>query len=449
MWLYLLSLHRDHFDVVVIGAGVLGVTISYWLSVLFDCSVALIEQEKDVAVHTSSRNTGVIHRPFYLDPEKKKIFAGAAQKSFFLWKTLASKYGLSWNEVGTLEVANSDSDISTLEKFRGWSTLNGVLDDEIVILDKKEVSKLEPLISCGAALYSKTDVSVSFKEFTEAVYNLAVKNGVKFLNNMCVEDVVEDGKGVGVKLRGSGGTSFVECDFLINAAGGEAVDISHMLGVAKEYTDLHFRGEYWFVDEPFASKISHNIYSVPKQKDFPFLDPHFVVKYDGVRQLGPNAVFVFGPTVYKGISNGVSEFLHKIFERPVTPKIKLSYNRNFLSLVWSEWKSSVSKEVMCDRVSKFIPSVGCNVLSGRGLAGVRSSVIDGNGFVPEALQIFSDKSLSVLNYNSPGATGAPAYSAFIVANLMKKGYLDHLSKRSQTVGESIWRFEDASNIGSN
>lgn len=444
--MYLLSEHKEHFDVAIIGAGVLGVTIAYWLSVLYDCSVCLIEQEKDVAVHTSSRNTGVIHRPFYLDPEKKRLYAGAAQKSFFLWKNLAAKFGLSWEEVGTLEVANSDSDVSLLEKYRGWSSVNGIGDDEIDILDSREVSGLEPLVSCKGALFSKTDASVNFKEFAETVQMLAVKNGVKFLNNMYVVDINEDGEGVEISLKGSSEIYFLEADFLINTAGGEAVDIAHMLGVAKEYTDIHFRGEYWLVDEPFASKISRNIYSVPKQKDYPFLDPHFVVRYDGVRQLGPNAVLVFGPEVYSGISNGVSEFLYKLFERPLSPKINLTYNRQFLSLVWSEWRSSISKSAMCNRVTRFIPSLGCEVLSERGLAGVRSSVIDNNGFVPEALQIFSDKSISILNYNSPGATGAPAYSAFIIANLQKKGYLDHLSKRTENIGVSIWRFEDASNI---
>lgn len=443
----MLSEHKEHFDVAIIGAGVLGVTIAYWLSVLYDCSVALIEQEKGVAVHTSSRNTGVIHRPFYLDPEKKRLYAGAAQKSFFLWKNLAAKFGLSWEEVGTLEVANSDSDVSLLEKYRGWSSVNGIGDDEIDILDSKEVSGLEPLVSCKGALFSKTDASVNFKEFTETVQMLAVKNGVKFLNNMHVVDINEDGKGVEITLKGSSEIYFLDADFLINAAGGGAVDIAHMMGVAGEYTDLHFRGEYWLVDEPFASKISRNIYSVPKQKDYPFLDPHFVVRYDGVRQLGPNAVLVFGPKVYSGISNGVSEFLSKIFERPLSPKINLSFNKQFLSLVWSEWRSSISKNAMCDRVNRFIPSLGCEFLSVRGLAGVRSSVIDDSGFVPEALQIFSDKSIHILNYNSPGATGAPSYSAFIVANLQEKGYLDLLSKRTENIGESIWRFEDASNIG--
>ena len=76
---------RDSFDVAIIGAGVLGVTIAFWLSQLSNCSIALIDKESRVAIHTSSRNTGVIHRPFYLNPDKKRIFARAAQNSYFLW----------------------------------------------------------------------------------------------------------------------------------------------------------------------------------------------------------------------------------------------------------------------------------------------------------------------------------------------------------------------------
>ena len=94
-------------------------------------------------------------------------------------------------------------------------------------------------------------------------------------------------------------TGKLECNLLINAAGGGALDIAHRLGLAKQYTDLHFRGEYWYVDEPFASRISRNIYSIARFKEFPFLDPHFIVRANGKREIGPNAVLVSGPGAYK------------------------------------------------------------------------------------------------------------------------------------------------------
>ena len=80
-----------NFDIAIVGGGVLGTSISYWISNLYDLNVCVIDKESDVAKHTSGRNTGVIHTPFYLDPEKKKIFAKSAYLSNTLWKKLAEK----------------------------------------------------------------------------------------------------------------------------------------------------------------------------------------------------------------------------------------------------------------------------------------------------------------------------------------------------------------------
>ncbi|MDH2899386.1 MAG: FAD-dependent oxidoreductase, partial [archaeon] len=55
--------NTDQFDIVIVGGGILGVTISYWLSELYDCSIALIEKESEIGKHASSRNTGLLHRP--------------------------------------------------------------------------------------------------------------------------------------------------------------------------------------------------------------------------------------------------------------------------------------------------------------------------------------------------------------------------------------------------
>ena len=138
---------RD-FDILIVGAGVLGVTIAYWLSTLTRCSIAIIEKESMVAQHTSSRNTGVVHRPFYLNPTKKKVFARASQKSYFLWKVLAEAYKLPWSKVGTLEVALEDGQLTTLAQYLKWAALNGMDENEVEILDPSEVSRIEPQVRC-------------------------------------------------------------------------------------------------------------------------------------------------------------------------------------------------------------------------------------------------------------------------------------------------------------
>jgi (S)-2-hydroxyglutarate dehydrogenase len=359
------------FDIAIVGAGILGITITYWLSTLYDCSIALIDKEEAVARHTSSRNTGIIHRPFYLNPEKKKVFASAAQKAYYLWSSLASKYNLTWKQVGTLEVATNEKDLGTLDQYKRWAQENGMEDWETSVLDSGEVQKIEPLVKCAGAIFSKTDTAVDYGELSNFVFDLARKNRqVNFIGGFEVDHLEQTAESVRLSLRGKADKSKtleITCNFLINAAGGGAIDIAHKLGLAKSYTDLHFRGEYWLVDEPFASKISRNVYSVPKYKEFPFLDPHFIVRASGRREIGPNAVLVFGPNAYRGFSEGKKQIIEKIFERPNLPKIRLFTSGTFLSLAAHEWKSSISKKAMCDRVRRFIPSLDPSLLTRRGL----------------------------------------------------------------------------------
>lgn len=428
------------FDVAIVGAGVLGVTIAYWLSQLYDCSIALIDQASGVAFHTSTRNTGVIHRPFYLNPDTKKVFAVSAELSYPLWHDLANRFSLPWRQVGTLEVALSDENVSTLEKYRSWGLKNGMQENELELLDDKAVRAIEPEVSCRGAIYSKTDVSVDFGAFTKSVYGMAESRGVKFLGCQEVESMksLEDGSHL-LSFKPGGVLGAVACRFLINAAGGGSVDIAHMEGIGEEYTDLHFRGDYWLVDEPFASRVGTNIYSVARHSQFPFLDPHFVVRADGSRQIGPNAALVSGPFAYEGLGKG---FIRKLIERPISPKLRLFTNGTFLSLIWTEWRSSVSKTAMCDRVRQFLPQLDASSLNTRGLSGVRSSLIDSRGFVPEALQLEGRGSFHILNFNSPGATGAPIFSAMVVRRLKESGVLGFLSERRSPQGV-LWDFDDA------
>lgn len=422
----------------IIGGGILGVSVAYWISSMYDCSVVVIDKEDRVGAHASSRNTGVIHRPFYLNPERKRIFAQAAQKSYYMWKDIAINYNLPWNPVGTLEVATSEDQVKTLETYKIWSEKNGV-EDEVVLLNPNGVRELEPEVNCAGAIFSKNDTAVNFGDFSNFVFAKAQKNGVKLLGNSRVVGIDSTNKLKVMHKDGSQET--VSAEFIVNAAGGGSVQIAHLFRLGKECTDLFFRGEYWKVGEPFASNIKHNIYSVPRYKEFPFLDPHYIIRANGTREIGPNAVLVFGPSAYSGLVESKSQAITKPLETPIMPKLKLFTSKTFLSLVWHEWRSSISRESMCGRVKRFIPSIDSSFLTERGLAGIRASVIDSDGFVPEALLLDGENSLHILNYNSPGATGAPAFSAYVVSNLMRRGCFDGKKRREV---ETMWDFEASS-----
>ena len=219
------------------------------------------------------------------------------------------------------------------------------------------------------------------------------------------------------------------------------MDIAHLFGVGLEYTDLHFRGEYWQASAEKAGLVNTNIYSVPRHPELPFLDPHWIVRADGRREVGPNAVPVAGPYTYRGFFRNPIEALEKALEPPVKNKMSLLYNRDFLTLAGEEWMSSISKRVMAGRAQEFLPELKVAHLEKPGIAGVRASVIDRKGnFIKEAIEMPGPHSYHITNYNSPGATGAPAYAAWLVKKLSTRTYLNHLKRRPRApVG--LWDFE--------
>ncbi|MBI4135798.1 FAD-dependent oxidoreductase [Candidatus Uhrbacteria bacterium] len=397
---------------VIVGGGILGTTLAYQLSKHISGErIVVIEKEEDVARHTSSRNTGVLHRPFYLDPDKKNKFAQCAQESYSFWKEYTARKNLPWRQVGTLEVAFDAEGCARLQEYKKWSLQNGMRDDEVRLLNVEEVRAIEPNVQCAGALLCTTDAAVDFGAFTRALRDDAIQHGVKFKMGKMVEKIKEGAEGM--RLECEDGEA-LEARYIINCAGGAALNIAHMMGLAKEYADINFRGEYLIIEGESAGLASRNIYSVPRHSDFPFLDPHYVVRADGRVEIGPTAIPVFGPYAYRGLGS----WCRKFTERPVTNKLRLCVNPEFLRLCAQEWRSALSARAMVARVQKFLPDLRVEDCNTPGTAGVRASLIDKKGrFVPEVVEARTPRSLHILNYNSPGATGAPAYAEYLAQRL--------------------------------
>jgi len=426
-------------DVVVVGGGILGTSVAYWLANQYDGSVAVLEKERWVAVHTSSRNTGVVHRPFYLDPKSRRVFARSAQTAYGMWKAYARERSLSWQPVTTLEVATRPEQVPRLEKYYHWGIENGMTEEELELLGPEEVRELEPHVRSYGAILSKTDTAVDYRSFTKALQADASREGVTFFFEAEVKSIsiLRDR----LQIHFQGGTGPIAARFLVNCAGGNSVRIAHMMGVGREYSDLNFRGEYWQVDPNWSHLATRNIYTVARHPELPFLDPHWIVRPDGRREIGPNAVPVAGPYTYHGFFRNPVEAIRKLLEQPIVNKLSLLANRDFLTLAGEEWRSSISKKVMAARAQEFLPELRVDHLVKPGIAGVRASVIDRKGnFIKEAIEIQGPHSYHITNYNSPGATGAPAYAAWLVKKLSEKGHLDHLRGRDKGPA-GPWEFE--------
>jgi (S)-2-hydroxyglutarate dehydrogenase len=429
----------EAWDVAIIGGGILGTSVSYWVGNQYKGRIAVLEKEADVAFHTSRRNTGVVHRPFYLDPVKRRVFARSSQTAYGMWRSYAKGNHLPWAPVTTLEVATREEDMKRVDKYYHWGLENGMGEDELEVLSSDGVRKLEPHVRGHGAIWSKTDTAVDYRAFTKSLRADAEAEGVKFLTGFEVGSIKGTGDLVEILPR-NGGES-VRTKFLINCAGGSSLRIAHMLGVGTEYCDLNFRGEYWEVGKEWTYLATRNVYTVAQHPELPFLDPHWIVRADGRREIGPNAVPVAGPYTYRGFFTSPGQAIKKVLEQPVANKLALIYNRDFLELAGEEWLSSISKGEMAKRAQEFIPELKVDYLVKRGIAGVRAQVIDRKGnFMKEAIEFEGPFSYHITNYNSPGATGSPAFAAYLVSRLSEEGHFDHLT-RAPAKGNGLWDFE--------
>jgi L-2-hydroxyglutarate oxidase len=289
---------------------------------------------------------------------------------------------------------------------------------------------MEPNVRCVSALYCSKDASVDYGALTLSLLEDLRSFGCNIALGQRAEKI--DRNGGEYSIRTSDGEEMV-ADYIVNAAGGNSMDIAHAMGVAAEYSDLHFRGEYWQAPAQYADLTTLSIYSVPRHPEYPFLDPHWIVRADGRREVGPNAVPVFGPYAY-GWRKNLADMIPKLVESSRTGARKVMLDRQFLSLAARELKSSLSKSAMIARAREFLPALRASAFTKRGTSGIRSSVIDRRGkFVPDTVVLWEDASVHILNYNSPGATGALPMAAKIASKILDDG----IAAKSDKPG-SLW-----------
>ena len=427
----------NKFDIIIIGGGILGTSISYFLSFLNKSKrIAVIEQASKVAFHTSGRNTGKVHAPYLYNPDKKKLFAKAAFHGYEMWEEYSKLKNLPFKKDGVVEVAVNKKDIKVLEKYLKWGKQNGLKDKDIKLLNKDEIKKIEPEIKCEAALYVYRDGSADYSIFTDSIIKDSIKNGTELILDTKVTNIKKQDGQWEITLNDD---NKIFTKFFINAAGGEAINIAHDVGVAQNLTDVHFRGEYWRIPKEYHNMTKTSVYSVPEFPDYPFLDPHWIIRVDGSCEIGPNAVPVFSPYGYNTAEN-IKEFIPKILEMLSSGARKAIFDKQFQELAINEIQSSMSKDVMINRVKRFLPKIDSKKILEKGTAGIRSSVIDEDGkFVPDVILMDEEKSFHILNYNSPGATGALPFAAHIVNHLNKTRLFENESIDAQC---GPWKFSE-------
>ena len=135
------------FDVVIIGAGVIGLSIARAIGEQTNKSVLVIEKDDSFGKGISSRNSEVIHSGIYYKPGSlKSKYCVEGRKLLYDYCT---KNKIWHNNCGKLVVSKIHQQ-EQLEDLYNNAKNNGI--NEIEIIEKKEINQLEPLIQSDLAL---------------------------------------------------------------------------------------------------------------------------------------------------------------------------------------------------------------------------------------------------------------------------------------------------------
>ena len=273
---------NNRFDVVIIGAGVIGCAIARELS-KYKVNVAVLEKEDDVGWGISCRNSGVVHAGFNNKPGTLMAqFCVEGNKSF---AELCSQLDVPYKKIGKLVVAKKKEEIKGLQKLKQQGDTNGV--DNLQIIDLNEVKRLEPNIEGIAALYSPETAITSPYLLTIALAENALDKGVSFFLNTEVKSITRlNNSHFRIKTNKREFTS----SYVINSAGLYSDYIARMVGINK-YRIYPCRGEYHILDKNVSGLINHLVYPVP-QAGAGGLGIHLTPTIDGNILIGPSNEYI-------------------------------------------------------------------------------------------------------------------------------------------------------------
>jgi glycerol-3-phosphate dehydrogenase len=369
---------RD-FDVVIIGAGIVGAMVARELS-RYELRILLLDREADLGMGASSANSAILHAGY--DPAPGTLKARLNVAGNKAWDSLCPELDIPFRRTGSYVVAIGEEELPPVERMFQQGMDNGV--PGLKLIRREEMLTREPLINrrVAGALYAPTAGVIDPFQAVLASAECAVLNGAQVRLNCRVQGFQRDGDRITAVMTNQGP---FRCRFAINCAGAGAAQV---LDQALPGTGMSIRlrrGEY-FIYDCNEIVINNILFPTPSAKGKGVL---VSTTTHGNVMIGPNSAPVEAET-----------------DRGTTPE---------------------GLEEIVSVARRLVPVIG-----NRGViasyAGLRAC-----GHPNEDFQIQAPAEakgfINVFGINSPGFVSAPAI-ATMVADLLREEGLPFLPRRS-------------------
>ncbi|MFM1825670.1 MAG: hypothetical protein RLZZ37_305, partial [Actinomycetota bacterium] len=347
-------------DFLVIGAGIIGLSIAR--EILLNnknASVIVIDKEKEVGLHASGRNSGVLHAGFYYSPDSLK--AKLTRDGNKLLRDFCQANDVEVKNVGKVVVTKNELEEDRLKDLYERGIKNGV---EIEIIDKNQLKELEPRAKTfNKALWSPNTGSASPFKVIKAMEKAFISLGGQILLKQSFVKV-ENGE---VFLQ----NQKITANHIINTAGLYADKVAHKFGFGYKYRMLPFKGLYWYAPNQ-TNKLTRHIYPVPNPKN-PFLGVHLTVTDEGKVKVGPTAIPALWRENYRLLKNFRIQELVQVTKD--LPKMAFSPHHDFFELIKQELPK-YSRSYLIKQAALLAEGINVNDFDVRGKAGIRAQLFD-------------------------------------------------------------------------
>lgn len=282
-------------DFVIIGGGIVGLSIARELKRRnASASIIVIEKEPEFGLHSSGRNSGVLHSGIYYPAGSLKARV-CGQGALEMAEYCRSR-GLPLVRMGKVLVPVNAADGPQLDVLEARAAANGV---PVQRLDAAGLKALEPEAhsATGEALFVASTSVGSSGAVMQKMVEEARSEGITLLTSASPAAV-----DVSARLLTLANGERIGFGHAINAAGLHADTVAHMFDTGHDLVLLPFKGIYWKLDPAAGLDIRHLIYPVPDLR-VPFLGVHTTTATDGTIYLGPTAVPAFGRENYRGLDD--------------------------------------------------------------------------------------------------------------------------------------------------
>ncbi len=305
-------MNNKRWDYLIIGAGIIGLTLARELKERFPSStILLLEKESFIGKHASGRNSGVLHTGIYYPAETLK--AKFCKQGADLLFAYAQEHRIPVRKDGKIIVATSEAEFQRLDLLLSNAKANQISAVKIL---ESEIREIEPLASCEyGGIYCKDTAVIDSQQVLEALRHELKANKIDIIFNQKIMSI-DDAKQT-VQTTGT----VYHYGLLINAAGSHADKVAKLVHVGPEYVLMPFKGAYYKLNSKIGSNLRMSIYPVPNP-DLPFLGVHLTRDINDDVYIGPTIIPVFGRENYGGIKGvtlrealGVSTKLCKLYTR--------------------------------------------------------------------------------------------------------------------------------------